>query len=98
MPTYVYECRSCSGRFEVKQQVTDPPLTTCESCSGELRKVFFPSRVIFKGSGWYITDCKKNGGSKEPEAKETETKETETKESSTAKPETAVSSPEAKKE
>ena len=66
MPTYVYECKSCGQRTEVVQHATDDPLTTCEACTGELRKVFFPSRVVFKGSGWYVTDSKASLKPKEP--------------------------------
>lgn len=71
MPTYVYECSACGNQVEVVQRVSDPPLTSCDHCQGELRKKFFPSRVIFKGSGWYITDSKATTASK-PEGAESE--------------------------
>jgi putative FmdB family regulatory protein len=58
MPTYEYECRACSGRIEVVQKMTDDPLTECESCGGSLRKLLFPAGIIFKGSGFYVTDYK----------------------------------------
>jgi len=58
MPTYGYECRACSQRFEVFQKITDPALTECESCGGSLRKLIFPAGIIFKGSGFYVTDYK----------------------------------------
>lgn len=67
MPTYEYECRACSERVEVFQKITDPPLTECEACGGSLRKLLFPAGIIFKGSGFYVTDYKnkengKSGG------------------------------------
>ncbi len=65
MPTYVYECKSCGQQLEVKQRVTDPAPSACAECAGELRKKFFPSRVIFRGSGWYITDSKPSGNGAE---------------------------------
>lgn len=40
MPTYEYLCRSCGERLEVVQSFSDDPLSVCEACGGELRKVF----------------------------------------------------------
>jgi putative FmdB family regulatory protein len=56
MPTYEYACRACGHRFDVVQSMTDAPLTTCPRCQGELRKVFTPPSIAFKGSGFYATD------------------------------------------
>ena len=56
MPTYEYLCRACGDRREVVQSFTDDPLTVCEACGGELRKVFSAAGLIFKGSGWHIKD------------------------------------------
>jgi putative FmdB family regulatory protein len=56
MPTYEYACRACGHRFDVVQSMTDPPLMTCPRCEGELRKVFAPPSISFKGSGFYATD------------------------------------------
>jgi putative FmdB family regulatory protein len=58
MPTYEYVCRACEGRVEAVQKFSDPPLTTCEECGGSLRKVFSPVGIVFKGSGFYVTDYK----------------------------------------
>jgi putative FmdB family regulatory protein len=65
MPTYQYECRDCSHRFEQYQKFSDDPLTVCPSCGGEVRRVIQNVGVVFKGSGWYINDSRKssNGGS-----------------------------------
>jgi putative FmdB family regulatory protein len=84
MPTYEYECRACSQRVEVFQKITDAPLTDCEECGGSLRKVIFPTGIIFKGSGFYVTDYKnkengKNGsrnGSSAGETKSTPSSDT----------------------
>jgi putative FmdB family regulatory protein len=60
MPLYEYECKACETRFERMQPVTDPPISECANCgSGPVRRVFHPVGVIFKGSGWYITDSRK---------------------------------------
>jgi putative FmdB family regulatory protein len=56
VPTYVYRCQQCGTTLERRQGFEDPPLTECEECSGELRRVLQPVSVIFKGSGFYTTD------------------------------------------
>ena len=67
MPTYSYQCTECADRFDVVQAFTDDALTTCEKCSGRLRKLFNSVGVVFKGSGFYRTDsresAKKSNGS-----------------------------------
>jgi putative FmdB family regulatory protein len=59
MPTYEYRCRNCGEPLEVVQSFTDPPLTECPACGGELRKVFQAVGIAFKGSGFYKTDSRK---------------------------------------
>lgn len=64
MPIYEYECKNCSTRFEKLQSITAEPLSECVNCgSGPIRRVLHPVGVIFKGSGWYINDSRKSGGS-----------------------------------
>ena len=58
MPTYEYACRNCGEHLEVVQSFSDDPLTECPNCKGELRKVFSPIGIAFKGSGFYRTDSK----------------------------------------
>ena len=58
MPTYEYVCKDCGHRVEVVQSLSDEPLKTCGVCGGELRKVFHPAGVLFKGSGFYSTDVR----------------------------------------
>jgi putative FmdB family regulatory protein len=58
MPTYEYVCRDCGHHLEVVQSFTDDPLQTCERCQGALRKVFSAAGIIFKGSGYYVTDTR----------------------------------------
>ncbi|HEY8341069.1 MAG TPA: FmdB family zinc ribbon protein [Egibacteraceae bacterium] len=59
MPTYEYACRDCGEHVEVVQSFKDAPLTTCGVCGGPLRKVFSAAGIIFKGSGYYVTDTRK---------------------------------------
>ena len=58
MPTYSYACTECDDRFDVVQAFTDDTLTTCEKCSGRLRKLFNSVGVVFKGSGFYRNDSR----------------------------------------
>lgn len=59
MPKYEYACKSCGERLEVVQTFADASLTECPACAGELRKVFSPPSIAFKGSGFYRTDNRK---------------------------------------
>ncbi len=59
MPTYEYECQKCGHQFEAKQSMKDPHLTDCPQaeCVGPIkRKIGLGAGLIFKGSGFYITD------------------------------------------
>lgn len=62
MPTYVYACDTCGKQFEQFQSFKDAPLQTCpcEQKSTAVRRVFQPVGIVFKGSGWYITDSRKS--------------------------------------
>lgn len=63
MPVYEYRCRACGHQFDIQQAFTDDALTVCPECEGELRKVFAPVGIAFKGSGFYKTDSR-SGSSK----------------------------------
>lgn len=58
MPTYEYQCATCGERFDVVQRFTDKPLKKHAECGGDLQKVFHASGVVFKGSGYYVTDSR----------------------------------------
>ncbi len=68
MPTYQYKCRECDHRFDVSQRITADPLKECPECDGEIRRVLFPTGVVFKGSGWYVTDYRDSAEKKRYEA------------------------------
>lgn len=59
MPIYEYACNECGHRFDIRQSWSDDSLTDCPECTGHIRRVMHPAGVIFKGSGWYITDSRK---------------------------------------
>ena len=83
MPIYEYACTACGERTEAKQSFDDPPLDECPICGGQLRKLYSPVGIVFKGSGFYSTDGRssksKGQGSDEGPKKE---KKSETKEKS----------------
>jgi putative FmdB family regulatory protein len=58
MPTYQYRCTECGEDLEAVQKFSDPALSTCPTCGGQLRKVFNAVGVVFKGSGFYRTDSR----------------------------------------
>ncbi len=65
MPTYEYECDKCGKHFEYFQSMKDAPKAECEACGGKLTKLLSAGAgLIFKGSGFYITDYKNSGGGK----------------------------------
>ena len=74
MPIYEYECSLCDVRFERKQRFDDEPVTMCPNCQGKVRRVIHSAPVIFKGSGFYITDSRK-GSAIGPEQGEKDKKE-----------------------
>lgn len=63
MPTYEYACPKCGHTFEVFQSMKDEPLKKCPKCNktGVKRLLGTGAGLIFKGSGFYITDYKKGG-------------------------------------
>jgi putative FmdB family regulatory protein len=56
MPTYGYRCTTCSHEFERFQKISDPAVTTCESCGEAVKKILYPVGIQFKGSGFYVND------------------------------------------
>lgn len=102
MPTYEYACKACGEHFDVKQSFADAPLKVHESCGGELRKVFQPAPIVFKGSGWYVTDSRTQptgeDGSASPATNGTTKSDSKPETKSEAKAETkSESKPETKK-
>lgn len=58
MPVYTYRCEICSSQFDHQQGFNDKPPSKCPVCGAEkqLNRVYRPVGVIFKGSGFYVTD------------------------------------------
>jgi putative FmdB family regulatory protein len=100
VPIYEYVCQACAHRFEVRQKFSDPPIEACVRCGKSVKKVISPPAIMFKGSGWYVTDysdklkapseaASKNG---QPEAK-TEASPAKEKPAAAASTESAPAAP-----
>jgi putative FmdB family regulatory protein len=59
MPLYEYQCEACAHRFERIQKFSDPPIESCPTCGGAVKKLISSPAIQFKGTGWYITDYAK---------------------------------------
>jgi len=69
MPTYDYECKKCGHIFEVFQSISEEPLKECPKCGYEVRRLIGGGAgIIFKGSGFYVTDNKKSGSGQQNRA------------------------------
>ncbi len=66
MPLYEYKCNKCEHLFERIQKFSDPPLTVCPKCGGDVEQLISPPAIQFKGSGWYVTDYAKKSGTSAP--------------------------------
>lgn len=97
MPIYEYQCESCSYKFEVKQSIKDDPIATCERCGKPVRRLISSPAIMFKGSGWYITDysdkMKPPTDGEKAASASGEKKDTAAAPESTAAPAAASSSP-----
>jgi putative FmdB family regulatory protein len=62
MPTYHYQCKACGHELEEFQSITEAPLTRCPACGTDnlARSIGTGAGLIFKGSGFYLTDYKKS--------------------------------------
>ncbi len=80
MPIYTYRCESCGVQFEKTQKFSDQPLTRCPECGKkELRKVYTPVGIVFKGSGFYATDHRSPSGASRASGSHGEEKSSDTK-------------------
>ncbi len=82
MPIYEYQCDKCGKTEEAIQKFSDPPLTTCSHCTGQLHKLISQSSFHLKGTGWYVTDyannSKKADAASEKKGSAASTKSTDT--------------------
>ena len=86
MPTYDYKCKKCENLFEHFQSMTEDPLKTCPECGGEVERLIGAGAgLIFKGSGFYITDYRKDSYKKAEKADSNVSPVKDTSKPSTAK-------------
>ena len=99
MPLYEYECEACAHRFERIQKFSDPPADTCPTCGkGPVRKLLSSPAIQFKGSGWYITDYARKGGSDKSSSTPSSSTSDSSKTETTSDSSTTDSKPAAKTE
>lgn len=60
MPLYDYQCAQCGEVTEVRHGFDDTHAEPCPKCGGALSRLFNPAGIVFKGSGFYITDSRKS--------------------------------------
>jgi putative FmdB family regulatory protein len=70
MPTYEYKCAKCGIRFEKRQRFDEEPIKICPQCKGKLQRVFHSAPIIFKGSGFYVTDSRNTDPTKQAPRKQ----------------------------
>jgi putative FmdB family regulatory protein len=69
MPTYDYQCSACGHRYEVFQRMSDRPKRTCPKCKGRVKRLIGTGAgLLFKGSGFYVTDYRSAGYRKDAKA------------------------------
>jgi len=81
MPLYEYQCQACGVRFERRQHITDEPVNTCPECGGEAHRLIQPVGIIFKGSGFYVTDNRAKSSTSKPGSSKRQSKEEDSGES-----------------
>lgn len=62
MPIYEYECQKCGAVTDIRHGFKETNSEPCPSCGGPLTRRFNPAGIVFKGSGFYVTDSRKSGG------------------------------------
>jgi putative FmdB family regulatory protein len=56
VPIYEYLCHDCSYKFELKQSMKDEAIAACDRCGKKVSRIISAPAIMFKGSGWYVTD------------------------------------------
>lgn len=90
MPLYDYKCAACGKTFEIRHGFNERHGAPCEACGGTLARVFNPAPIVFKGSGFYVTDSRKsaaaNGAAAKSDAPKTDAPKPEAAKTEAAKP------------
>jgi putative FmdB family regulatory protein len=90
MPTYEYK-REDGSVFEITQSINDNPLTTCPETGQSVSRIISGGGgVVYKGTGWYVTDYKNKNGNGSSNESTTPAKDTKAETDKTEKPETVA--------
>lgn len=81
MPLYEYECEACGVRFERRQGFDEAPLRLCPECGGHVHRLIQPVGIVFKGSGFYVTDNRASSSTAVPGKRSGEKEKGERKDS-----------------
>ncbi|HEY1680606.1 MAG TPA: FmdB family zinc ribbon protein [Candidatus Tumulicola sp.] len=92
MPLYDYKCTQCGQTTEIRRGFDETHTDVCPSCGGKLARVFNPAPIVFKGSGFYVTDSRKSSSSNSPAPSESKPA-AESKLAEPAKTESAPAAP-----
>ncbi len=75
MPTYNYYCNDCGTHFSYFQKMSESPISNCENCGGKVKRLITGGTgLIFKGSGFYLTDYKNSQKSTDDNSKSNQKK------------------------
>ncbi len=69
MPIYEYECANCGSVVDIKHGFKETTEDVCRACGGALKRLFRPAGIVFKGSGFYVTDSRKSSEGKSDSSK-----------------------------
>jgi putative FmdB family regulatory protein len=85
LPIYEYQCVSCGAVTDIKHGFKETTNETCPKCGGELKRLFNPAGIVFKGSGFYVTDSRKSEGASKGESSKGESSKSESPKSEGSK-------------
>jgi putative FmdB family regulatory protein len=85
LPIYEYQCASCGAVTDIKHGFKETTNETCPKCGGELKRLFNPAGIVFKGSGFYVTDSRKSDSSAKGESSKSESPKSESPKSEGSK-------------
>lgn len=86
MPLYDYACTACGRVHEVRHGFEETYDRPCETCGAPMRRVFNPAPVLFKGSGFYVTDSRRSSAPGKPEKADKPKEETGSAKADSAPP------------
>jgi putative FmdB family regulatory protein len=93
MPLYEYQCQECGLRFERRQGFSDDPVKICPDCDGPVVRLIQPAGIIFKGSGFYVTDNRSKSSTAIPGSRHDSNESESTSESKSASESSSADKP-----